>query len=226
MGRSSCSGVSAGRADVLSVVVVRRAHPGQSAGIGRAGPGTRRYRRPVLHGRDAERARLTALVDGAREARAGAVVLHGEPGSGKTALLEDAVSAAVGMRVLRVQGLESESPIAFGALHRLLRPLLGRLEALPAPQARALGVALGQRDGDRVDPFLVGLATLSVLTEAAEEAPVLVVVDDAHWLDPASADALLFTARRLDADRVALLLAVRDGAASTLAHEGVPLLHV
>ncbi|HEY3437394.1 MAG TPA: AAA family ATPase, partial [Actinotalea sp.] len=180
----------------------------------------------MLHGRDAERVRLTALVEGAGEARAGALVLHGEPGSGKTALLDDAVAGAVGVRVLRVQGLESESPIAFGALHRLLRPLLRHLDGLPAPQARALGVALGQRDGEGVDPFLVGLATLSVLTEAADERPVLVVVDDAHWLDPASADALLFAARRLDADRLAILFAVRDGAATPLAHDGVPSLHV
>ncbi|MGV8978824.1 MAG: AAA family ATPase [Cellulomonas sp.] len=180
----------------------------------------------MLHGRDAERAHLAALIDAAREARAGAVVLHGEPGTGKTALLDDAAEGAVGLRVLRVQGLESESPIAFGALHRLLRPLLRHLDGLPAPQARALGVALGQRDGDRADPFLVGLATLSVLTEEADELPVLVVVDDAHWLDPASADALLFAARRLGADRLALIFAVRDGAATTLAHDGVPTLLV
>ena len=180
----------------------------------------------MLHGRDAERAHLAALVDGAREARAGAVVLHGEPGSGKSALLDDAVAAAAGLRVLRVQGLESESPIAFGALHRLLRPLLHHLDELPAPQARALGVALGQRDGERVDPFLVGLATLSILTEESDELPVLAIVDDAHWLDPASADALLFVARRLGADRLALLFAVRDGTATTLAHDGVPALLV
>lgn len=180
----------------------------------------------MLHGRDAERASLATLIDGAFEARAGALVLHGEPGSGKTALLDDAVAGAVGLRVLRVQGLESESPIAFGALHRLLRPLLARLDGLPAPQARALGVALGQHDGDRADPFLVGLATLSVLTEAADELPVLVVVDDAHWLDPASADALLFAARRLGADRLVVLFAVRDGATTTLAHDGVTSLHL
>ncbi|WP_372594194.1 AAA family ATPase [Actinotalea sp.] len=180
----------------------------------------------MLHGREAERASLAAVVDGAREGRAGALVLHGEPGSGKTALLDDVVVGAGGLRVLRVQGLESESPIAFGALHRLLRPVLGRLDGLPHPQARALGIALGQRDGGRADPFLVGLATLSVLTDAADDLPVLVVVDDAHWLDPASADALLFAARRLGADHLALLFAVRDDAARTVAHDGVPSLRV
>ncbi|RYV49668.1 AAA family ATPase, partial [Pengzhenrongella frigida] len=180
----------------------------------------------MLHGRDAERDSLAALLDGAREARAGALVLHGEPGVGKTALLDDAVGTAAGLRVLRTQGLESESPLAFAALHRLLRPLLPHLDRLPAPQARALGVAFGKQDGERVDPLLVGIGTLSLLTEAAEQRPVLAVVDDAHWLDPASADALLFTARRLGADRVVLLFSVRDGSATAFAHDGVPSLLV
>ncbi|KRD45050.1 LuxR family transcriptional regulator [Cellulomonas sp. Root930] len=180
----------------------------------------------MLHGRDVERATLLALVHEACAGRAGALVLHGDPGIGKTALLDDVAAAASGVLVLRTGGLESESPLAFAALHRLLRPVLSLIERIPAPQADALGAALGRCDVGRVDPFLVAVATLSVLTEAAELQPVLVVVDDAHWLDAASADALLFTARRLQADRVVMLFSVRDGAATSFRHEGVPSLVV
>lgn len=180
----------------------------------------------MLRGRDAERASLVALVDGARAARAGALVLRGEPGVGKTALLDDLVAGVQGVRVLRTQGLESEAPLAFAALYRLLRPLLALRDRIPVPQARALAVAFGQEDGERVDPFLVAVATLSLLTEAGEQLPVLVVVDDAHWLDPASADALLFTARRLQADRVALLFSVRDEVATPFRPDGVPVLAI
>ena len=113
------------------------------------------------------------------------------------------------VRVLRTQGLESESPLAFAALNRLLRPFLDLAEGLPAPQARALGVAFGQEVGT-VEPFLVSVATLSVLTEPVEEQPVVCVVDDAQSLDSASTDALLFATRRLDADSVAMMFAARD----------------
>ena len=165
---------------------------------------------------------MAALVDEARQGRAGALVVHGEAGVGKSALLEDLVTGAGDARVLRTQGLESESPLAFAALHRLLRSVLGLLDRVPAPQGRALRVAFGQEEGAAVEPFLVAVATLSMLTEAAEESPVLCVVDDAHWLDVASADALLFTARRLQADRVALVFAARDGDVRTFSHDGVP----
>src|SRR4051812_3775146 len=114
------------------------------------------------------------------------------------------------MRVLRTSGVESESPLAFAALQRLLWPLRGRIGALPAPQAAALRAAMGQAEGEG-DRFLAFLGTLSLLAEAAEAAPVLAVVDDAHWLDDASTAALLFAARRLQAERVALLFAARDG---------------
>ncbi len=166
----------------------------------------------MLHGREAEQGRLRAVVDGARNGHAGALFLHGEPGVGKTALLDDLVggAAATGVRVLATQGVESESPLAFGALQRLLRPGMRLLDRLPGPQARALRVAFGLEDGT-VEPFLVGAATLSLLGEMAEECPVLCVVDDAHWLDDASAAALLFAARRFDADRVAVVFAARDG---------------
>jgi len=175
----------------------------------------------VLHGRDLERAQLAALVDEACQGRASALVVHGEAGVGKSALLQDLVTGAGDARVLRTQGLESESPLAFAALHRLLRPVLRLLDRLPVPQARALRVAFGQEEGAAIEPFLVAVATLSILTEVAEESPVLCVVDDAHWLDVASADALLFTARRLQADRVALVFAARDGDVRTFSHDGV-----
>ena len=126
------------------------------------------------------------------------------------------------MRVLRTQGLESEAPLAFAALHRLLRPVLGTLDRLPAPQARALRsrVRPGGR-GNGSTPFLVALATLSMLTEAAEDAPVLCVIDDAQWLDQAIADAVLVAARRLGADRVAVVFAARDGDGRTFEPDGV-----
>jgi AAA ATPase domain len=180
-----------------------------------------RYGREVLHGREVERARVIALIEAARDGTAGALVVHGEPGVGKSALLADVLSVTSGVRVLRTQGLESESPLAFAALHRLLRPVLALIDRLPAPQAHALRVAFGEELGT-VEPFLVAVATLSMLTEAAEERPVVCVVDDAHWLDEASTDALLFATRRLDADRVAVLFAARDTDERTFVQDGVP----
>ena len=163
----------------------------------------------VLHGREVECARLAALIDNAARGVAGSLVLLGEPGVGKSALLSWAAAHAAGAPLLRVQGVESESPLAFAALHRLLGPLLLRIERLPDPQATALRVALGRESGN-ADPLLVALATLSMIADAADDKPVLCVLDDAHWLDPASADALLFAARRLHAERVAMLFAARD----------------
>ncbi|WP_406830603.1 AAA family ATPase [Pedococcus sp. KACC 23699] len=188
----------------------------------------------MLHGREPERAQLAALVEQARAGTAGVLVILGEPGVGKTALLAalataplPAESSAV-PRVLRTSGVESESPLPYAALHRLLRPVMD-LDRLPDPQARALRVAFGLEDGPTVEPFLVGVATLSVLTDAAEsDAPLVCVVDDAHWLDPASADALLFTARQLAADPVVMVFAARSGAAAGRAFTapGLPVLEV
>ena len=179
----------------------------------------------MLHGRDIELARLDALIEDARRGTAGSVVVHGEPGVGKSALLAEVLSTLSGVRVLRTQGLESESPLAFAALHRLLRPVLDLVGRLPEPQAHALGVAFGQETGT-VEPFLVAVATLSMLTEAAEQQPVVCVVDDAHWLDVASTDALLFATRRLEADPVAMVFAARDTDARTFTPEGVPSLRL
>jgi DNA-binding CsgD family transcriptional regulator len=138
------------------------------------------------------------------------LVVCGEPGIGKTALLESVIRSASGFRVVRSVGVESEMELAFAALQQLCAPLLDRLDRLPVPQRNALGVAFGLRAGDAPDRFLVGLAVLSLLAEVAEERPVLCVVDDAQWLDRASAQALVFVARRLLAESVALVFVTRE----------------
>lgn len=199
----------------------RLPHAGQNAGLsGPVGPRSV-YFRNVLVGRDPERALLAALLDEARHGTARSLVVRGEPGVGKSALLDALVADGDGAVVLRTQGLEVEAPLAFAALHRLLRPLARLREQLPPPQARALAVAFGEDDGPSVEPFLVGVATLSLMTAAAEESLLLCVVDDAHWLDPASAGALLFCARRLGADRVVMVFAARDGAAAAFEAPGL-----
>src|ERR1700729_3038777 len=131
-------------------------------------------------------------------------------GVGKTAVVESVIGSSSGFRVLRAVGVESEMELAFAALQQLCAPILDRLERLPVPQRDALGVAFGLRAGDAPDRFLVGLAVLSLLAEVAEEQPLVCVVDDAQWLDLASAQTLVFVARRLLADSVALLLVTRD----------------
>jgi DNA-binding CsgD family transcriptional regulator len=193
----------------------------------------------VLAGRGKEQARVAALLAGAAAGHGGALVLRGLPGVGKSTLLAASVTRAEqgaagvdgpadeagsgGLRVLRTAGIESESPLAFAALQRLLRPAMPHVDALPAPQARALRAAFGEADSDAdSDRFLVFLATLSLLAEAAEEQPVLAVVDDAHWLDDASAAALQFAARRLDTERVAVLFAARDGDVRVFDSSGLP----
>jgi len=165
---------------------------------------------PVLAGRDPERAAISAVLDAARAGRGSALLVRGVAGCGKSTLLSEAVAAAPDLRVLRTCGVESESPLAFAAVQRLLWPLRGRLDALAAPQQAALRAAMGESEGEG-DRFLTFLGTLSLLAEAAEQVPVLVVVDDAHWLDDASAAALLFAARRVQDEPVALVFAARDG---------------
>jgi DNA-binding CsgD family transcriptional regulator len=187
-----------------------------------------RYGRLVLHGREQERAQLAALVEQARGGTAAVLVMVGEPGVGKSALLDDLVASQRGrdVRVLSTAGVESESPLPFAALHRLLRPV-APFDQLPPPQARALRIAFGLEDGPPVEPFLVGVATLSALTGAsAPDRPVLCLVDDAQWLDTASADALLFAARQLSADPVAMVFAARSGeaGAAVFAPAALPVL--
>jgi DNA-binding CsgD family transcriptional regulator len=178
----------------------------------------------VLHGRRSERealGRLLETVRGGRESRV--LVVYGEPGVGKTALVESAIVAASGFRVMRAVGVESEMELAFAALHQLCAPMLDGLDRLPAPQQAALRVAFGLRTGSAPDRFLVGLAVLSLFSEVAMERPLLCVVDDAQWLDLASAQALVFVARRLLAESVALVLVTRDPSAEL---EGLPKLAV
>jgi DNA-binding CsgD family transcriptional regulator len=164
----------------------------------------------MLLGRLPERAALSQLLDAARAGRSGVLVVRGEPGVGKTALLEYAIESAADLRVARVAGVESEMELAFAALQQLCAPMLGKLEGLPDPQRAALGVAFGLNAGAAPDRFLVGLAALSLLSEAAEQQPLLCVIDDAQWLDRASAQALAFVARRLLAEPVALVFATRE----------------
>ncbi|MCR2784169.1 MULTISPECIES: LuxR family transcriptional regulator [unclassified Microbacterium] len=178
-----------------------------------------------LLGRHAEREAVEKLLTRARSGHSGALVLHGEAGIGKTALLDHAraAAAASGFRVEISVGVESESQFAFAGLHQLCASLLHHASALPEPQQTALGVALGQQAGDPPDRFLVGLATLNLLAEVAERAPLLCLVDDAQWLDDASAQVLAFVARRVSAERIALLFAVRDAAREDAAAEPAAL---
>jgi DNA-binding CsgD family transcriptional regulator len=161
-------------------------------------------------GRLAERAALGRLLEAPRAGRSGVLVVRGVLGVGKTALLEDAVASAADLRIARAAGVESEMELAFAALHQLVAPMLDKLERLPGPQRDALGVAFGLRAGGVPDRFLVGLATLSLLAEVAAERPLLCVIDDAQWLDRASAQALGFVARRLLAEPVALVISTRE----------------
>jgi len=164
----------------------------------------------VLYGRSAEQARIEQLVEAARDGMGGAVVLRGGPGIGKTALL-DWAAGLPGVSVLRGAGVEFEAQLPFAGLSQLLRPVLDRLDRLPGPQRAALAGAFGLARSEPSDRLLIGFGVLSLLAEAAEDGPVLCLVDDAHWLDLVSADALLFAARRLRGEGVALVLAARDG---------------
>ncbi|WP_433888124.1 AAA family ATPase [Streptomyces sp. CA-111067] len=166
----------------------------------------------TLYGRDAESAVVGALVEGARGGRSGVLVLRGEAGIGKSALVDEVVAAAGGMTVVRGTGVEFEAELPFAGLQLLLRTAMGSLGALPAPQQRALRAAFGlAAEGGVSEPMFVGLAVLSLLSEHAGDGPLLCVVDDAQWLDRASTDALIFAARRLDAEGIAMVFAARDG---------------
>jgi DNA-binding CsgD family transcriptional regulator len=164
----------------------------------------------VLRGRGDERAQLDGLLNGALAGRGGVLMLCGQAGVGKTALLEYALASAGSLRVLRVAGMESEMELAFAGLHQLCAPLLDRLEGVPGPQRAALETAFGLSAGAVPDRFLVGLSVLSLLSEVAEERPLLCVIDDAQWLDRTSADVLAFVARRLLVEPVVLLFAARE----------------
>ena len=178
-----------------------------------------------LLGRRSECAALDQLVASVRAGPSRALVLRGEAGVGKSALLEYLAQHASGCGIARAAGVESEMELAFAGLQQLCAPFLDRLERLPGPQRDALGTAFGLRDGDAPDRFLVGLAVLSLLSDVAEERPLVCIVDDAQWLDAASAQALAFVARRLGAESVGLVFAVREPSGERH-FEGLPELAV
>jgi DNA-binding CsgD family transcriptional regulator len=164
----------------------------------------------VLRDRRNERRTLDALVEAVRAGESRALVVRGEPSVGKTALLDYLGEQVPEWHVARAAGVQSEMELAFAGLHQLCSPVMDQLERLPAPQCEALSTAFGTKAGSPPDRFLVGLAVLGLLAEVARERPLLCVVDDAQWLDRASAQALAFVARRILAESVALVFAVRD----------------
>ena len=182
-----------------------------------------RGRAAELTGRRSESDVLERLIDAVRAGQSRALVVRGEPGVGKTALLEYAVERASGFRVARAVGVQSEMELAFAGLHQLLAPMLDRLAHLPVPQRDALRTAFGIGPGSAPDRFFIGLAALSLLSDVAEERPLICLVDDEQWLDRASAQVLAFVARRLEAESVGLVFAAR-GASDELA--GLPELAV
>jgi DNA-binding CsgD family transcriptional regulator len=163
-----------------------------------------------LRGRTNECALLDDLVSAVRRGESRSVVLRGEAGIGKTALLEYLVASASDLHVVRAVGVESEMELAFAGLHQLCAPMLGRLERLPGPQRDALRTVFGLSEGTAPDQFLVGLATLTLLSEVADDLPIVCVIDDAQWLDRASAQALAFVARRLHAECIVMVFATRE----------------
>jgi DNA-binding CsgD family transcriptional regulator len=190
---------------------------GSSAKGSRTGEGT------TLPGRTAECAQLDQMVAAARAGESRVLVIRGDAGIGKTALLEHAANSAEGMRTVRAVGVESEMELPFATLHQLCGPLLDRLEDIPAPQRLALETVFAVRDGAPPDRFLVSLAVLSLLSEVSEELPLLCVVDDAQWLDRASAQVLGFVARRLLAESILLVFGAREPVDELL---GLPELEV
>src|SRR5712672_3540885 len=170
------------------------------------------HRRGRLRGRSGEQERLSRLLTDIRSGRSGVLVVGGEAGIGKTALLEQLIEQASGCMVARATGVQADMELPFAGLQQLFGSMLGSLERLPGPQRDAVEVAFGLRSGPAPDRFEVGLAVLGLLAEVAEQEPIVCVVDDAQWLDQASARTLAFVARRLMAESVALVFAVRDSA--------------
>ena len=175
----------------------------------------------MLVGRKVERAEIERLLKQAREGRGGALVVRGEAGIGKTTLLDHAVETAGGFRVLRALSVESEAELPFAGLHELVQPIVQLIDELAEPQVKALKTALALAPRAHVDRFATYAATLGLLAAAGNEQPLLCVVDDSHWLDQASAEALLFAARRVEHDPVALLLAAREPGAAVFATPGL-----
>src|SRR3954469_10052118 len=185
--------------------------------------GTRRDDPAPLVGRDREQALLTSLLDEVAE-RGQALVLHGDPGIGKSRLLAFAARMARerGMTVLTAAGVQSEAQLPFAGLHQLLRPVRRRAVVLPPIQRDALDAAFGLTREVAPEHFRTAMATLDLLADVAGDAPVLLILEDAHWLDTPTADVLAFVARRIESDPVLLLAAARDGYPSSLATAGLP----
>ena len=195
-----------------------------------ASPGTPRGKcaGAVLAGRSAEREALGGLLARAADGFSGALVLRGEAGVGKTALLDEMVAAATasGMRTVRLTGVEAEAQLRYAGMHRFLLPFADQLERLPVPQRDALRSTFGLVAGPPANRFLVALGVLTLLADVASAAPLVCVVDDVQWLDPESVVLLGFVARRLSAERVVLLFAVRETAGQAPALAGVPELAI
>ncbi|MEU7913261.1 LuxR C-terminal-related transcriptional regulator [Microbispora bryophytorum] len=181
--------------------------------------------RPLI-GRIEEQRVLAGLVAGVQEGLSGVLVLVGEPGTGKTRLLDQAATGCPDVRVARIVGVESEAHLGFAALHRLLRPWSSRIESLPTPQRDALRSAFGQVAAVAADRYLVGMAALTLLADAASVQPLLCVVEDVQWLDRESAEALAFVARRLHAEAVGLLFAIRPRSDGLALFDGLPVMTV
>ncbi len=164
----------------------------------------------AMFGRQSELAVLDGLVAGARAGQSQVLVLRGEAGIGKTALLEYLETRAVGCHIVRLAGVEAEMELAYAGLHQLCAPFLDRLNRLPDPQRSALGTAFGLTGGEAPDRFLVGLAVLDLLADRAEQQPLICLIDDAQWLDRVSAQTVAFVARRLLAERIVLVVAMRE----------------
>ena len=164
---------------------------------------------PRLLGRTGELQVLDRLITNVRSGQSAVLVVRGEPGIGKTALLRHLIRQASGFHVVRAAGVESEMELAFAGLHQLCVPMLGRLGSLAEPQRRGLSIAFGLTSGHNPDRFLLALGALSLMAETSEEQPLLCVVDDAQWLDQASAQVLGFVGRRLLAESIALVFAAR-----------------
>ena len=176
----------------------------------------------MLIGRTEEIAKLNTVLDQVREGMSGALVLRGEAGIGKSALLNATIESAQDLSVIRLEGIESEMQLGYAALHRLMLPYFPRLGHLPEPQRSALQSAFGLTSAAPSDRFLVSLAVLTLLGDVAKEVPLLIIIDDAQWLDRESVDALVFVARRLHADRIGLIFAARESLEISAAFQGIP----
>jgi DNA-binding CsgD family transcriptional regulator len=180
----------------------------------------------ALLGRSGEQQDIDAVLGAARDGLSGVLVLEGDPGMGKTALLDYAVSSGEDFRVANVAGVHAESEFGYAALHRLLLPFVGGIDALPPRQRDALRAAFGFGASQPADRFIIALAVLSLMADAATRRPLLCVVDDAQWIDRESLDALTFVGRRLHADRIALFFALRPGSEVRPSFEGLPVLPI